>query len=120
MILAYLERHGTSRVGDVGDALGSSASVISRQVAALTAEGLVRRTTCPDDGRVGLLELSDAGLERLRAGRGAYRAYLTELLDDWDEQRKRDATELFNDLAEHVHRNLTTDETTRCRTERTA
>lgn len=108
-LLAYLDAHGTCRVGDVADALTTSPSVVSRQVAALTSEGLVARTTCPDDGRVGLISMTAEGLARLEEGRAVYRAYVADLLADWDEERMRVATDVLNDLAEVVHRNFTAD-----------
>jgi DNA-binding MarR family transcriptional regulator len=96
--LGVLAESGTCRPSALAEHLGVGPSVVSRQVAHLQDLGLVARETDPDDGRAGLVSLTDAGRDRLLAGRRAYLERLSDRLSDWDEQRLRAAADLLEEL----------------------
>lgn len=60
---------GPIRMSDLAAAEQVRPPTISRLVGDLEAEGLVRRTADPDDGRVQRVEATEAGLRLLEAGR---------------------------------------------------
>src|SRR5689334_2776609 len=58
-VLKVLMRDGEQRGGEIAAKLGVDASVVSRQLTALEADGLVSRRPDPADARVGLVRVSD-------------------------------------------------------------
>ena len=61
-------------------------STVSRSVAALVKQGLVRRTADPDDGRASVLELTDEGRSALHDTHQRFEALLADALAGWDPQ----------------------------------
>jgi DNA-binding MarR family transcriptional regulator len=59
--LGVVHRHGPVRVSDVARQLNVDLSVASRQIAALTVAGYVRREPDPEDRRAQLVSLTEAG-----------------------------------------------------------
>jgi DNA-binding MarR family transcriptional regulator len=55
------------RMTDLAERVGLSPSGLTRLVDRLVAKGLVRRAPDPNDGRVALASLTDAGLRQLRS-----------------------------------------------------
>lgn len=98
-LLTTLAETGEARLGGVAGCLGVSASVVSRQVAALQETGLIDRRPDPDDGRAELIGLSDAGLARLREIKDLGIDRLTALLEDWEPDRLHHAADLLAELA---------------------
>jgi DNA-binding MarR family transcriptional regulator len=68
------------RMQELADAVHLSQSALSRVVARLEADGLVRRGMCHDDRRGIKACLTDDGRERYRAARPTHRAVLAESL----------------------------------------
>ena len=106
VILARLRPDTDTRLGDLADRLGLAPSTVSRQLPPLEAAGLVARRPDPDDGRVSLLHLTDAGrdaAERISAHRATR---IADLMRDWPQHDiaafadllDRFVTELLNDL----------------------
>jgi DNA-binding MarR family transcriptional regulator len=56
---------GSARMGDLADALMSLPSRVTRQIHRLETQGLVRRTSSPDDGRGVLATISPEGRQLL-------------------------------------------------------
>ena len=83
MTLALLERSGPSRVTDLAEAARVDASVVSRQVAHLEADGLVERTPDPTDGRAHRLGVAPAGADVLRRGRERLVCLLADRIQAW-------------------------------------
>jgi DNA-binding MarR family transcriptional regulator len=104
MTLARLADLAPSRLGTVSEALGVDASTASRQVSALERDGLVERTTDPDDGRASLLAITPGGAQTLDLLRVARRQALAELVADWSPEDIR----AFGDLAARFARELAT------------
>ena len=68
------------RMQELAEAVHLSQSALSRVVARLEADGLVRRGMCPEDRRGIMACLTDSGRERYEAARPTHRAVLAETL----------------------------------------
>lgn len=101
-ILTVLSDHGDCRPGFVADRLGVGASVVSRQLVSLVADGLVVRRKDPGDGRAELISLSEQGQARLDALRAAYSRGMREQFTDWDSARAREAAALLDEISDHI------------------
>jgi DNA-binding MarR family transcriptional regulator len=73
---------GTLPIGELGERRNLSPSGISRSVDRLGRTGLVSRVSNPADGRSLLVQLTDAGLRRLRAAQITHHAIVRRLLLD--------------------------------------
>ena len=78
-VLERLEM-GERRMQELADAVHLSQSALSRVVARLEADGLVKRGMCPEDRRGIKACLTDSGRERYEAARPTHRAVLAETL----------------------------------------
>ena len=81
-VLKILMRDGEQRGGELAAKLGVDASVVSRQLTALEADGLVSRRPDPADARVGLVSLSSRGRAELEALYSSYTLHLRAALSD--------------------------------------
>jgi DNA-binding MarR family transcriptional regulator len=63
---------GSARMGDLAEALMSLPSRVTRQIRRLEAQGLVKRTASPDDGRGVLATITDDGRELVRKAMVTY------------------------------------------------
>lgn len=101
-------KHGPLRSSELADALVADPSTVSRQVAQLVAEGLVRREADPDDGRAAHLVLTDAGRDKL-AGLVAFRRRLAaSLLADWTPDEMDTFVTLLDRFVAAVESEITT------------
>ena len=86
------------RPGDLAAQLMVAPSVVSRAVAALEADGLVQRSTDPEDARACRIGITDLGRERL----AEHRRYLLErvvaALPDWDDSDAALAVQVLSRL----------------------
>ncbi len=98
VVLGILSQCGSCRPSALAEHVNVGPSVISRQLAHLQSLGLVARTSDPEDGRAGLLSLTEAGRERLLAARAAYVERLAEHLAGWDDAKLESAVALINEL----------------------
>src|SRR5436309_9810864 len=86
-VLAQLaQAHGALRMTELADRALISRSGMSRRVARLVAEGLLRRDRAGTDGRGGVVALTEAGIARLREtapvhARGSSKLFVTQLDD---------------------------------------
>ncbi|AYF78584.1 MarR family transcriptional regulator [Nocardia yunnanensis] len=96
-ILFQLIHTGPKRSGALAEALYSDASTVSRQVASLVKRGLIERRADPADGRVSVLDVTDAGravAAQIRARRNdslrqMLRGWTPEELDTFSNQLRR-------------------------------
>ena len=58
-VLAHLD--GPERMKPLAELLGRDATTVSRQIAGLERQKLVKRSPCPDDGRATVVQITKAG-----------------------------------------------------------
>ncbi|MEU1374212.1 MarR family winged helix-turn-helix transcriptional regulator [Streptomyces triculaminicus] len=84
-LLAHLEDRQGCRATDLAAHYLLDKSTVSRQIATLERLGLVERRLDPDDQRVQVLHLTDAGAATLAQVAASRLAAFHERLADWDE-----------------------------------
>lgn len=84
-LLGHLEESGGCRATDLAAHYALDKSTVSRQVAALEQAGLIGRRTDPEDHRVQVLHLTEAGEEILAQVTRSRRAAFRERLAGWPE-----------------------------------
>jgi DNA-binding MarR family transcriptional regulator len=72
-------------INGLAELVGLDATTVTRQVATMETEGLVRRKRHPQDRRVSLVELTALGRRRMGAVRAARESRITELVGDWSD-----------------------------------
>src|ERR1700754_446574 len=75
-VLVRVSEAGPQRLGEIADAVGSDPSMVSRQVNALVAAGLVERRADPHDSRAQLLEATPTGAQRCADARDRWQCLL--------------------------------------------
>ncbi|MEV0183279.1 MarR family winged helix-turn-helix transcriptional regulator [Streptomyces sp. NPDC050625] len=85
-LLGHLEESGGCRATDLAAHYALDKSTVSRQVAALERAGLIERRTDPEDQRVQVLQLTEAGEEILAQVTQSRRAAFRERLAHWPEE----------------------------------
>ncbi|MER8032331.1 MarR family winged helix-turn-helix transcriptional regulator [Streptomyces bauhiniae] len=84
-LLGHLEERGGCRATDLASHYALDKSTVSRQVGALERAGLIERRLAPEDARVQVLHLTEAGEEILAQVTRSRRAAFRERLADWPE-----------------------------------
>ena len=85
-LLFKLSAKGDSlRVTDLAEVLGVDTPTVTRKVQQLERAGMVVRQTDPDDRRASRIRLTPAGRRTIERVRRARRAWLEQLLQDWDD-----------------------------------
>ncbi|WP_326623432.1 MarR family transcriptional regulator [Streptomyces decoyicus] len=87
VLLSRVEVQGPMSIADFVNAFGLAASTFSRQVTALTKEGLVEPTLDPDGGVARKFRITQKGRDRLNADRDTVVSSLTEVVADWSPER---------------------------------
>ncbi|MFF0156418.1 MarR family winged helix-turn-helix transcriptional regulator [Streptomyces sp. NPDC005263] len=82
-LLGHLEESGGCRATDLAAHYALDKSTVSRQVTALQRAGLVERRRDPEDHRVQVLHLTEAGRSILAEVTVSRRAAVRERLADW-------------------------------------
>lgn len=85
-LLGHLEERGGCRATDLAAHYALDKSTVSRQVAALERAGLIERRLDPEDHRVQVLHLTDAGQDILAQVTRSRRTAFQERLADWPEE----------------------------------
>ncbi|MER6334095.1 MarR family winged helix-turn-helix transcriptional regulator [Streptomyces sp. NPDC001034] len=85
-LLGHLEESGGCRATDLAAHYALDKSTVSRQVAALERAGLIGRRPDPEDHRVQVLQLTEAGEEILARVTRRRRAAFRERLAQWPEE----------------------------------
>jgi DNA-binding MarR family transcriptional regulator len=94
-VVGFIKHHGPVSSSDVAEALGIDGSTVSRHVSRLEQAGLLSRSPDPNDARVSLLQVTEAGQEVFRRMHQARRQMLEEVLAGWSKQdMKRFAADL--------------------------
>ncbi len=85
VLLRALAADGPASISGLAGRLGLDATTVTRQVAGLEDDGLVRRRRDPSDARVCRVELTPAGRRRMDSVRTARRHRVGALVDDWSD-----------------------------------
>ncbi len=85
-LLGHLEERGGCRATDLAAHYALDKSTVSRQVAVLERDGLIGRSLDPDDHRVQVLQLTDAGRRLLAQVTERRREVVRGRLADWAEE----------------------------------
>jgi len=85
-LLGHLEESGGCRATDLAAHYALDKSTVSRQVAVLERDELIGRSPDPDDHRVQVLHLTDAGRRVLAKVTERRREAVRERLADWSEE----------------------------------
>jgi len=83
MLIKTLVVLGPSRSSALAAAVHSDPSTVSRQIAALVRDGLVKRRADPDDGRASVLVPTEAGLAVLEEQRRRIGLALARVVRQW-------------------------------------
>lgn len=83
LLLGRVASDGPARLSGLASEICVDLSVVSRQVAALEAAGLVARSPDPADRRASLIAVTAAGSELFERKRERFQALLRELLTGW-------------------------------------
>lgn len=98
VVLARLATEGPLRAGELAELIQSDPSTVSRQVASIVKDGLVKREADPDDGRASLLVLTEEGRRVYRQQLDVRSRHMARMLRDWSEQDCRQLTFLLGRL----------------------
>jgi DNA-binding MarR family transcriptional regulator len=104
-VLGRVTTGGPGRLSALAGDLCVDLSTVSRQVAALEAAGLVRRTTDPTDRRASLVEATETGAEVYARNREKWLAALRKLLGDWTAGERQEFARLFARLNDAMETN---------------
>jgi DNA-binding MarR family transcriptional regulator len=103
-VLSRLDRNGPSSTSDLAAAERMRPQSMAQTVHDLELDGLVSRRPDPADGRRAFVELTDAGLDVLRATRARRESWLAQALDreldDRERELLREAVALLGRLAD--------------------
>lgn len=101
--LATVERHGPLSPSRLAELESIQRPTVTRLVTRLEEDGLISRTTDPDDRRMSHVEITRDGralLKRLRSRKNAYLAQRLRRLDDEELATIERATEILERLLE--------------------
>ncbi|HKS45614.1 MAG TPA: MarR family transcriptional regulator [Amycolatopsis sp.] len=113
-LLVDLAKHGESRLSELARRRMVDDSVISRQIAELTAAGLVDRRPAPEDGRAALLSVSEQGYVELERMRQANAEFIRSALSNWDEDEVTVLTARLASMNDALRNLLDTHDATLC------
>lgn len=83
LLLMTLEDIGASTIGTLAATLGLDASTVTRQIAAMEAEGLIERGSDPQDRRCSIIRASERGSSLMQSVRGRRVERIDALLSEW-------------------------------------
>ena len=107
LVLLYpLTRLGPLRQSALADLVHADPSTISRHVATLVDQGLVRRVPDETDGRASRLVVTDAGNAALETFRAEREAHLDRATTGWDDEDLATLTTLFGRLLDDLATSL--------------
>lgn len=110
-LLSRIASGGPERLSALAADICVDLSTISRQVAALEAAGLVRRTPDPTDRRASLIEATETGADVFAQNRSKWLGALRELLADWTSAERQEFARLFARLNEAMEHGTTANRT---------
>jgi len=106
VLLFPLCRLGPLRQGALAELVHADPSTVSRHVAVLVEQGLVRRVADESDGRASRLHVTDAGHTALEGLRRERENQLAEVTSSWDAEELTTLTTLFGRLLDDLTASL--------------
>jgi DNA-binding MarR family transcriptional regulator len=106
VLLFPLCRLGPLRQGTLAELVHADPSTVSRHVAALVEQGLVRRVADETDGRASKLVVTDAGTAALDALRAEREAHLDRALAQWSDDDVATLSTLLGRLLDDLSASL--------------
>lgn len=94
-VLGRLDADGPMRPSALAHLVRLDLSTVSRHLAALEAEGLVRREPDPDDRRAWQVRVTRAGAEAVTIMRTRRREHMRRVLADWSADDRRELAALL-------------------------
>lgn len=98
LLARALALHGSVKVGELAAMLGVKPPAASAMIDSLEREGLVERTTDPEDRRATLVRLTGSGAEALEESESARRELLRAYMSVLDEQDVRHLVRIHRTL----------------------
>lgn len=89
LLIRLIEREGPQPIGAAARHLLLDNSTVTRQVAVMARQGLIRKVAHPDDARSSLLEVTPKGRLEARRMRAERLSRLSNLFRDWSEVDRR-------------------------------
>jgi DNA-binding MarR family transcriptional regulator len=102
VLLFPLVRLGPLRQGALADLVHADPSTVSRHVASLVEQGLLRRVADESDGRASRLVVTDAGHDAMNALCRERENHLAQVTSDWDVADLATFTTLFGRLLDDI------------------
>jgi DNA-binding MarR family transcriptional regulator len=104
VLVQLSERDGRQlRMTELAGRVASSKSRLSHQIARMEKAGLVRRGVCPDDARGVLAELTDKGMDLLRAAAPTHvRGVRDHLIDLLAPEEQEALATMFERVVKHL------------------
>jgi DNA-binding MarR family transcriptional regulator len=107
VLLFPIHRMGPVRQGALAELVHADPSTVSRHVASLVEQGLVRRVADESDGRASRLVITDDGHNALRDLCHERESHLAQITADWDPTDLATFTRLFGRLIDDLETSLT-------------
>ncbi|MEQ8991122.1 MAG: MarR family winged helix-turn-helix transcriptional regulator [Pseudomonadales bacterium] len=101
-VLGHLERLGPVPVSELADRLYMERTTLTRNLSPLVDGGLVDRQPSPQDARVKLVAITDAGRAKLAEARGYWREAQARMLDSIGEDAWRKLEDQLRQLRRMV------------------
>lgn len=98
LVLGVLAADGPASVNGIAEALRLDPSTVTRQVLAMEQSGHVTRSTDPTDGRVTIVQPTDAGRAALARTREVRADLYGQILDGWTGADRADLARLLTRL----------------------
>jgi DNA-binding MarR family transcriptional regulator len=107
VLLFPIQRMGPVRQGALAELVHADPSTVSRHVASLVDQGLVRRVADESDGRASRLVITDDGHTALQDLCHERESHLAKITADWDPDDLATFTRLFGRLIDDLETSLT-------------
>lgn len=98
-VLVHLKKYGASKMSDLRDALGVTATNVTSIVDALESDGMVARHPHPTDRRATLIDLTAYAEQRLHEGCGDFKDRVSALFDGLSDAEQQ----MFVELLSHMY-----------------
>lgn len=103
-ILSSLRKVGAVRLSSLARVADLEAPLVSREIRELVADGYVRRTADPTDGRAGIVELTAEGEQACLQYRRATDEIIAETFEEWNGADLRSLRDHLERVAEDFAR----------------